>query len=269
MDFKNLARVEYSDQRILLTEQLADFYGCKVQQIQQNFVKNKDRFTVGKHYFKLEGTELKTFKSYFDRIELPINKFAPTLYLWTKRGAARHAKMLSTDKAWEVFEELEDTYFESKEKTESLPKNETHVAVQNQPFEMKLIIAPALKDVEAAVEIAEKLFSVKHGIALATCINAAEKNHNVDFSAFEKLIPPAEHEIGRYTPTQLAKKFGLKSAQAVNQILLEKGLQEKDDNGGYILTEKGAEYAEAMPYERNGHTGYQIKWTPEVVEFFK
>ncbi len=39
------------------------------------------------------------------------SKFAPHLYLWTKRGAARHAKMLSTDRAWEVFEQLEDTYF--------------------------------------------------------------------------------------------------------------------------------------------------------------
>ena len=33
------------------------------------------------------------------------------LYLWTKRGAARHAKMLNTDRAWEVFEALEDNYF--------------------------------------------------------------------------------------------------------------------------------------------------------------
>ena len=31
--------------------------------------------------------------------------------LWTERGAARHAKMLETDKAWDVFEQLEDSYF--------------------------------------------------------------------------------------------------------------------------------------------------------------
>jgi hypothetical protein len=29
----------------------------------------------------------------------------------TERGAARHAKMLDTDQAWEVFERLEDAYF--------------------------------------------------------------------------------------------------------------------------------------------------------------
>ena len=34
-----------------------------------------------------------------------------SLILWTERGAARHAKMLETDQAWEVFERLEDCYF--------------------------------------------------------------------------------------------------------------------------------------------------------------
>ena len=33
--------------------------------------------------------------------------------LWTVRGAARHAKMLETDMAWDVFEMLEDSYFSS------------------------------------------------------------------------------------------------------------------------------------------------------------
>ena len=36
------------------------------------------------------------------------------LYLWTDRGAARHAKILDTDEAWEVYEELEDNYFNPK-----------------------------------------------------------------------------------------------------------------------------------------------------------
>ncbi len=40
-----------------------------------------------------------------------------SLILWTERGAARHAKMLETDKAWEVFEKLEDNYFNHGEKS--------------------------------------------------------------------------------------------------------------------------------------------------------
>lgn len=36
---------------------------------------------------------------------------ARAITLWTQRGAARHAKMLETDQAWDVFEKLEDFYF--------------------------------------------------------------------------------------------------------------------------------------------------------------
>ena len=36
------------------------------------------------------------------------------LYLWTERGALLHAKSLTTDKAWEVYGELVETYFRAK-----------------------------------------------------------------------------------------------------------------------------------------------------------
>ncbi len=39
------------------------------------------------------------------------------MYLWTQKGAARHAKMLTTDRAWDVWEELETSYFEKNTKT--------------------------------------------------------------------------------------------------------------------------------------------------------
>lgn len=79
MDFKNLVKVEYSNQRILTTEQIADSYGCKVQQIKQNFNNNKEHFVEGKPYFKLEGNDLKHFKSLVENFDLPINKFAPRI----------------------------------------------------------------------------------------------------------------------------------------------------------------------------------------------
>lgn len=43
------------------------------------------------------------------------------LYLWTEKGAFLHAKSLGTDKAWEVYEILVDSYF-SKQKVLSLPE---------------------------------------------------------------------------------------------------------------------------------------------------
>jgi hypothetical protein len=97
----------------MTTKVLAEQFGTNEQNISKNFTRNSERFIEGKHYFKLDGEELKAFKGYVlndDNL-----KFAPILYLWTEKGAARHAKILDTDEAWEVYEALEETYFSVKE----------------------------------------------------------------------------------------------------------------------------------------------------------
>ena len=106
----NVTRIEYGNQPVVTTAQLAEFYSCDERNIGDNFRRNEERFINGKHFFKLEGEALKEFKDCSAESGLVGNR-AAALYLWTKRGAARHAKMLSTDRAWEVFEALEDTYF--------------------------------------------------------------------------------------------------------------------------------------------------------------
>lgn len=106
-----LTVLEHNAVRVLTTEQLAEAYGCKGIQIHQNFKNNKERFVEGKHYFKLEGSDLKAFKNSLENIESVVGSRAPSLILWTKQGAARHSKMLGTDRAWDVFDELEESYF--------------------------------------------------------------------------------------------------------------------------------------------------------------
>ncbi|HEN3373622.1 TPA: ORF6N domain-containing protein [Yersinia enterocolitica] len=95
---------------VITTELLAQLYRTEVINIQVNHTRNKGRFVEGKHYFKLEGAELKDFKNRLTESK-SVAKRARALILWTERGAARHAKMLETDQAWEVFEKLEDCYF--------------------------------------------------------------------------------------------------------------------------------------------------------------
>lgn len=99
---------EYQDQRVITTELMAQAYGTEINNIQANFVRNKVRFEEGKHYFKLEGKRLTDLKS----VSPQINKRSRNLILWTERGAARHAKMLDTHQAWDVFDKLEAAYFE-------------------------------------------------------------------------------------------------------------------------------------------------------------
>ena len=103
--------LEHNNIRVMTTEQLAEAYGCAPKQIQQNFNNNRVRFIAGKHFFVLEGQDLQTFRSQVENIELQISPKTRHLYLWTERGAARHSKMLGTERAWDVFEQLEESYF--------------------------------------------------------------------------------------------------------------------------------------------------------------
>ena len=106
-----LTVLEHNSIRVMTTEQLAEAYGCAPKQIQQNFNNNRVRFIAGKHFFVLEGQDLQTFRLQVENIELQISPKTRHLYLWTERGAARHSKMLGTERAWDVFEQLEDSYF--------------------------------------------------------------------------------------------------------------------------------------------------------------
>jgi hypothetical protein len=104
--------IEFKNQRIMTTAVLAEQFGTEDKIISNNFNRNIARFVEGKHYYRLEGEELKQFKGYHLNDESL--KYVSILYLWTEMGAARHAKILDTDEAWDVYEQLEDTYFKVK-----------------------------------------------------------------------------------------------------------------------------------------------------------
>lgn len=109
-----LIPVEFKNERVVTTEILADIYETDINNIQVNFKNHKDNFEEGKHYYLLQGDELREFKNHLNNIQL-VGKRASSLYLWTERGANRHCKILDTDKAWEQFDSLEETYFRIKE----------------------------------------------------------------------------------------------------------------------------------------------------------
>lgn len=132
--------IEHEGIRVLTTQQLAEVYGTETANIKMNFKNNKDRFVEGRDYFCLKGNELKEFKNYVNDIYL-VNKRTPSLYLWTERGANRHSKILDTDRAWQQFDILEETYFKVKALS---------------PIQLLKLQNQALIEVDERVSIAEK-----------------------------------------------------------------------------------------------------------------
>ena len=108
-----LAVTEYKEIRVLTTQQIADAYGTDAQVVTNNFNRNKDRYVEGKHYICLTGDEKADF---INKNQNDFSSFtrAKAIYLWTEKGAFLHAKSLNTDKAWEVYDHLVDTYFNRK-----------------------------------------------------------------------------------------------------------------------------------------------------------
>ena len=85
---KDLIPVKFNEEVVITTKMLAEVYECEEANISNNFKRNEDKFIEGKHYYKLQGKELKEFKTNHlndDPSMLRIN----CLYLWTKRGASR------------------------------------------------------------------------------------------------------------------------------------------------------------------------------------
>ncbi|EER5391527.1 ORF6N domain-containing protein [Escherichia coli] len=106
---ESLVVVTYSNVPVITTGLLANLYKTEEKHIRQNFKRNECRFIAGKHFFKVSGCELDSLRT--SQRGLQISPKTRSLILWTERGAARHAKMLETDQAWDVFEKLEDCYF--------------------------------------------------------------------------------------------------------------------------------------------------------------
>lgn len=108
----SLSPINYKGIPCISTEMLAQAYEVEINSIQKNFSCNRERFTEGKHFFALAGDELRALKNCLTESKsVQIDKRARNFTLWTERGAARHAKMLNSDRAWDVFELLEETFF--------------------------------------------------------------------------------------------------------------------------------------------------------------
>lgn len=112
----DLKVIEYRNIRVLTTQQIAEAYEADYDIVNRNFNNNKERYMEGKHFICLTGEELKQAKANGKIYGLQQN--ANKFYLWTEKGAFLHAKSLNTDKAWEVYDRLVDSYFTKKPLTQ-------------------------------------------------------------------------------------------------------------------------------------------------------
>lgn len=128
------------------------------------------------------------------------------------------------------------------------------------------ILLKAASEIDPLSAILQNTFAVKRGIALSQAIDIVGDNYKLNFNSLKQLLPPAEHDTGYLNPTQIGERLGGLSAKVVNKMLAEAGLQYLEGKD-WRLTDAGKAYGEEMPYTRNGHSGYQIRWNESIVEY--
>ena len=153
----NLKRLEVHGIKVLTTRQLAEAYETERKVINNNYLRNKDKFILGKHYIAVEGDEMRHLRT-SPQFEGELKKMSKA-YFWTEKGALLHAKSLNTDKAWQVYDYLVDFYFRAKEQEAELPPKKEVVPTQTKTEPIKSKVAIPHMD--------EPIFVFKNLLALA------------------------------------------------------------------------------------------------------
>ncbi len=139
------------------------------------------------------------------------------------------------------------------------------------PGTLAALPAPTHDRVSAILLIGDavaKVPGVKSGIAMAATLTCIHENTGLAVETLRRTLPAANEPICSLNATQLGKLLN-RSAKATNQLLAAGGFQFRNDRDEWELTEVGEAWAEAMPYSRNGHSGYQILWNPAVADELK
>ncbi|ODT85303.1 MAG: hypothetical protein ABS69_00920 [Nitrosomonadales bacterium SCN 54-20] len=100
---------------------------------------------------------------------------------------------------------------------------------------------------------------------MAAALETIQDVTGLPMEKYRLALPAANDTPPALNPTKLGELIGL-SARAINFRLAALGLQRRNERDEWELTEEGLKWAEAIPYSRNGHAGYQILWNPVVSE---
>lgn len=240
---KSLQVVETNNQRVLTTAQIAEQYETDTRIISNNFNRNEKRYVEGKHYYCLTGDVLREFKAnhQFDDLRPNTNKF----YLWTEKGALMLAKSLNTDKAWEAYECLVDTYFSVREQGQLPQRPDRTKALQ-------------VKEMNARVRMSNQFLKLAN---IETTLSKDYKSILIakaaEVLAGEEILPLPKSEQKMYTATEIGKMLGV-SAQKIGRLSSQNGMKTE---------EYGEFYKDKSPYSCKEVDAF--RYNEKAVERFK
>jgi len=258
------------DKKAMLAKTIAEIHGRELKRVNEDINNNRDRFKDGIDIIDLKRTNFEVnLVDHGIMSQNSVNR-SETIYLLSERGYAKLLKIFDDDLAWDKYEAILDEYFHMRDEIVYPLTTGRHNYLQ---------IAPIIEDELAIAKLIADATGIKPGIANSIAINRIERKTGESMEEYKKALPSAEHETGIYTATELGLKIGGIRAVDMNKKLSSLGLQYRDTytrtskktgdrktEKQWRLSEEGRKYAEEFPYERNGHSGYQIKWNDSVMQ---
>ena len=242
---KSLQVVETNNQRVLTTAQIAEQYETTERRISENFNRNKERYTEGKHYYCLTGDILREFKNEYANCGFVPGAKVNAFYLWTEKGALMLAKSLNTDKAWEAYECLVDTYFSVREQGQLSQRPDRTKALQ-------------VKEMNARVRMSNQFLKLAN---IETTLSKDYKSILIakaaEVLAGEAILPMPKSEQKMYTATEIGKMLGV-SAQKIGRLSSQNGMKTE---------EYGEFYKDKSPYSCKQVDAF--RYNEKAVERFK
>ena len=187
--------------KAMLVKDIAEIHEREVKVINQTINKNINRFK-----FDVDIIDLKSKVNQNDLtekygFEVHSVRMSKNIYLLSERGYSKLLKILEDDKAWEVYEELVDNYFNMRSEQKRLPS--TREAIQQ-------LLLQGVEEVNQRVDVMEeRLSNVEENAKLDTG----------DYNVISKRVKKRVYEVAR------AYGLNVKQSKLLSPLF-------KDINGG-------------------------------------
>lgn len=242
--------IEYQGQRVATLAQVDDVHGRPDGTARRTFNDHKHRLVEGQDYFVRNAYEAR---------ELGFT--APNgLILLTEQGYTMLVKPFTDDLAWQVQRQVVTGYFRAKDAAAlHQPERAKRPRVSERYREAAAIA-------QASIKLC-KLMGVETNMARVITADLVNKEAGVDCTpmlggnlAVEE-VPVTPSKLGEsIAPTLGGKK--------INALLLEAGLQSRNEDGSYTLTEAGKEFGVMEPFKspHSQHVGHRPMWYARALE---
>lgn len=117
IDGKPVEIIEYNGHKVITTKVMAEHHGLDVKVMNQKFRRNKkyfeldiDYFIITKEMVKKSGIQSVTQKI----LDLFTQNNMDEIFLFTESGYLRFVKTINDDRAWEIYGQLMQAYFEKR-----------------------------------------------------------------------------------------------------------------------------------------------------------